>query len=148
MMELLNNIKDYYNIIITIVSIVIALVAVAYKIKSNFIAKISKFINDAQDLELTGPEKMEYVISWIKDIIPRLFKVIFNDKTLNQIAQNIYNDMKEYAKKRNEELEERKNQSNNTENPAKENKSNVRIMSMKELLDQKENKNKDTKEQE
>lgn len=148
MMELLNNIKDYYNIIITIVSIVIALVAVAYKIKSNFIAQISKFINDAQDLELTGPEKMEYVISWIKDIIPRLFKVIFNDKTLNQIAQNIYNDMKEYAKKRNEELEERKNQSNNTENPAKENKSNIRIMSMKELLDQKENKNKDTKEQE
>ena len=148
MMELFNNIKDYYNIIITIVSIIIALVAVAYKVKSNFIAQISKFIADAQDLELTGPEKMEYVISWIKDIIPRLFKVIFNDKTLNQIAQNIYDDMKEYARKRNEELEERKNQSNNTENLTKENKSNVRIMSMKELLDQKENKNKDTKEQE
>ncbi len=148
MMELLNNIKDYYNIIITIISIIIALIAVAYKIKSNFIAQISKFISDAQDLELTGPEKMEYVISWIKDIIPRLFKVIFNDKTLNQIAQNIYDDMKEYARKRNEELEERKNQSTNSENLIKENKSNVRIMSMKELLDQKENKNKDTKEQE
>lgn len=148
MMELLNNIKDYYNIIITIVSIIIALIAVAYKIKSNFVAQISKFIADAQDLELTGPEKMEYVISWIKDIIPRLFKVIFNDKTLNQIAQNIYDDMKEYARKRNEELEERKNQSNNIDNLTKENKSNVRIMSMKELLDQKENKNKDTKEQE
>lgn len=145
--NIFTNIKDYYNIIITIISIIIAVIALIYRVKSNFISKITKFINDAQDQDdLTGPEKMDLVVSWIKDIIPRIFSVVFNDKTLNQIAQNIYDDMKQYAKKRNIEIvkkqAEKVAQSINTDNS-------VKVMPMKEFLNRKlfndndTNKNKD-----
>ena len=36
------------------------------------------------------------VISWIKDLIPRIFTVVFNDTVIRAIAQNIYDDMKKY----------------------------------------------------
>ena len=92
----LQQLQNYWSTIITIISIIIAVISFIYKIKSNFTKMISKFIKDAENTELSNPEKMDLVISWIKDIIPRLFRVIFNDKVLRQIAENIYQDMKAY----------------------------------------------------
>lgn len=39
---------------------------------------------------------MDMVISWIKDLIPRIFTVVFNDTVVRAIAQSIYDDMKKY----------------------------------------------------
>lgn len=39
---------------------------------------------------------MDMVISWIKDVIPRIFSVIFNDTVIRAISQSIYDDMKKY----------------------------------------------------
>ena len=36
------------------------------------------------------------VVSWIKDSIPRMFKILFSDKVLAMMAENIYQDMKKY----------------------------------------------------
>lgn len=92
----MQNIMQYINIILTIISIAIALLAVYTKVKSNIIEAIIKFIKEAETKELSGAEKMQLVISWIKDVTPRLFQLIFTDAILKEIAQNIYNDMKEY----------------------------------------------------
>lgn len=100
----MNNIMDFFNIIreywgtfMTVFSIIIAIISVLYRIKSKFTTLISSFIKDAErDTSLSNPEKMDMVISWIKDLIPRLFRVVFNDKVLRTIAENIYQDMKAY----------------------------------------------------
>lgn len=95
--EILLNMKEYLNIILIIFSLIISIISIIFKIKSNFTALITQFIKDAEEKsELTGPEKMDLVIDWLKDLIPRLFKVVFNDTVLRQIADNIYNDMKAY----------------------------------------------------
>ena len=49
-----------------------------------------------EDTSLSNEEKMDMVVKWIKQLIPKLFIVAFNDKTLQQIAQNIFDDMKQY----------------------------------------------------
>lgn len=94
---IISNIGEYINIILILFSIIVSIISIIFKIKSNFSSVITQFIKDAEEKsDLTGPEKMDLVISWIKNIIPRIFKVVFSDKVLRQIADNIYNDMKAY----------------------------------------------------
>ena len=94
---LVSNIGEYINIILILFSIIVSIISIIFKIKSNFSSVITQFIKDAEEKsDLTGPEKMDLVISWLKNIIPRIFKVVFSDKVLRQIADNIYNDMKAY----------------------------------------------------
>lgn len=100
-MEIVNQIitilSNYGNIILIVFSVIVSLIAVYNKIKSNFVKCISGFIKDAEkDTSLTNPEKMEMVILWIKQVIPKLFHILFNDKVLEEMAQNIYEDMKKY----------------------------------------------------
>lgn len=91
-------IKETTGTICTILSIILFIMSKYYDIKSNISANISTFIKDAQDYDnLTGPQKMDMVISWIKSFIPRAFSVLFNEKTLRQMAQNIYDDMRSYS---------------------------------------------------
>ncbi len=88
--------------VISIVLIVLSLIAVIksiqHSIKANLIEQVVKFIKNAEaESLLTGPEKMNLVIDWMKDIIPRIFKVVFAENVLRIIAQNVFNDMKKYA---------------------------------------------------
>lgn len=100
-MEILNQIvtvlSNYGNMVLIVFSVIVSLIAVYNKIKSNFVKCISGFIKDAEkDTSLTNPEKMEMVVLWIKQVIPKLFHILFNDKVLEDMAQNIYEDMKKY----------------------------------------------------
>lgn len=91
-------IQTFASIILLIISLLIGLKAIYQSIKANLIQQVVKFIVTAEgEALLTGPEKMNLVISWMKDIIPRLFKVVFDEKVLRMIAQNIFSDMKKYA---------------------------------------------------
>lgn len=91
-------IQTFASIVLLIISLLIGLKAIYQSIKANLIQQVVKFIVTAEgETLLTGPEKMNLVISWMKDIIPRLFKVVFDEKVLRMIAQNIFSDMKKYA---------------------------------------------------
>ena len=91
-------IQTFASIVLLIISLLIGLKAIYQSIKVNLIQQVVKFIVTAEgEALLTGPEKMNLVISWMKDIIPRLFKVVFDEKVLRMIAQNIFSDMKKYA---------------------------------------------------
>lgn len=92
--------KSIGSIILLIISIIAVFKSIKQAVKANLIEQAVKFIEQAEgNAELTGPEKMDLVISWMKDIIPRLFKVVFTDDVLKDIAQNVFDDMKKYAKK-------------------------------------------------
>jgi len=97
LIEIFGQIENSWGTIMTIFTIIIVVISLYYKIKSNFTSVISGFIKEAEeDTSLSNPEKMNMVISWIKNLIPRIFQVVFNDKVLRQIAENIYQDMKAY----------------------------------------------------
>lgn len=89
------TIKDLILLLITAVAI---LKAIQYSIKANLTGQVAKYIKDAEGhSDLSGEEKMKLVIGWMRDFIPRAFNVVFTDEVLQQIAQNIFNDMKKYA---------------------------------------------------
>lgn len=89
------TIKDAILLLITAIAI---LKAIQYSIKANLTGQVAKYIKDAEGhSDLSGEEKMKLVIGWMRDFIPRAFNVVFTDEVLQQIAQNIFNDMKKYA---------------------------------------------------
>ena len=95
--QIIGVISDYINVISIIVGGGITLIALFYKIRNNIIQYATQFIAlIEEDNNLTGPEKMDMVISWIKDLIPRIFTVVLNDTVIRAIAQSIYDDMKKY----------------------------------------------------
>lgn len=95
--EIYSNLEGIIDLVLLVFSVIMTLKAMYNKIKSKFNEKITKFINDAEVLEhLSNPEKMQQVVLWIKDLIPRLFIVVFNDATLEQMAENVYQDMKKF----------------------------------------------------
>jgi len=97
--EFIDNVFEVANNMWIIICISLAIFATYYSIKSEIASNLSTFIKDAAyNTNLTGPQKMDLVLSWVKNIIPRLFKVLFSDKVLRQMAQNIYDDMKAYKK--------------------------------------------------
>lgn len=92
-----SNINEYISILLFIISVITSLIALYNKIKANFTGAITEFIKIAEeDTNLKPLEKMDMVVCWVKQLIPNIFKVVFNDKTLRQISQNIYDNMKEY----------------------------------------------------
>ena len=92
-----STIKD---LILFAIAAVAILKTIQYKVKSNLIEQVAKYIKDAEGhAELSGKEKMNLVVGWMRDFIPRAFNVVFTDEILEQIAQNIFNDMKKYANK-------------------------------------------------
>lgn len=98
---LYSNLESVLNTVLVLFSVYMTIKAAYNKIKSNFKSKITGFINDAEEMKnLSNSEKMEQVVLWIKDLIPRIFKVAFNDATLEQIAENVYQDMKKFMNSR------------------------------------------------
>lgn len=68
--------------------------------RAQLLNKIPELITDVEDRKLNGKEKMALVVEYCGLLIPRLFKVVFNDKVIEQMAQNIYDDMKLYYMKK------------------------------------------------
>lgn len=95
--QIIGVISDYINLISIIVGGGFTVIALFYKIRNNIIQYATQFIAlIEEDNNLTGSEKMDMVISWIKDLIPHIFTVVFNDTVIRAIAQSIYDDMKKY----------------------------------------------------
>ena len=65
------------------------------------------------ELDIPGPEKMKKVIALIVADLPKLMKAIFSESRIKQMAQLIYDEMKNFAKeeikKANKDTSEDKN---------------------------------------
>lgn len=83
--------------------IVVVLCAITYgfmlyfKVRGNVLSVVSELIALAEQSGLTGPEKMDQVVSALYAKIPAFMKKIFTEKWLRGIAQTIFNWMRKYA---------------------------------------------------
>lgn len=95
--QIISIISDYINVLSIFIGAIVAIIALFYKVRNNIVEYATLFIASIEKEDsLTGPEKMDMVISWIKDLIPRIFSVVFNETVVRAIAQSIYDDMKKY----------------------------------------------------
>lgn len=79
----------------------LGLKSIGYKIVTKILTSATKWIQELEkDQSLSGPEKMELVISYIKDFIPRFLHVVFSEKVVEAMAESVFEDMQKYSENR------------------------------------------------
>ena len=102
-----------YIIIIVIFGVEIILNTIVNKTEISIRDQLPALIAKMVELDIPGPEKMKKVISIIVADLPKLMKSIFSESRIKQMAQLIYDEMKNFAKeeikKANKDTSEDKN---------------------------------------
>lgn len=104
MVEIINTLKELKDLLIPVLGIlcaVLGLKSIGYKIVTQIMISATKWIQELEkESSLSGPEKMELVISYVKNLVPRFFKVTFSDKVISSMAESIFEDMQKYSDNR------------------------------------------------
>lgn len=87
------------NIVLAIASIVFAGLSYYFQLKNKLNELASAEISNAEDLEKLGAEKMAYVVTQLKAIVPKAVRFIFTDKVIEKIVQAAFDKIEEYAQK-------------------------------------------------
>ena len=87
-----------YIIIIVIFGVEIILNTIVNKTEISIRDQLPALIAKMVELDIPGPEKMKKVISIIVADLPKLMKSIFSESRIKQMAQLIYDEMKNFAK--------------------------------------------------
>lgn len=92
------------DIILTIVILILGAYG-AYKSTGKTIQeKLSYLISKAAELDIIGAEKMKSVVAALYSYVPVVFRPYLTKEKLQQTAQKVYDDMKEFAKIESEEI--------------------------------------------
>ena len=87
------------NIVLIVLCAALYGLRLYFKTKGSVFEAASQFIADIENSGLVGPEKMAYVVSQLFALIPIPLKSIFTESLLQEIAQEVFDTMKEYALK-------------------------------------------------
>ena len=87
-----------YIIIIVIFGVEIILNTIVNKTEISIKDQLPELISKMVELDIPGPEKMKKVIALIMADLPKLMKAIFSESRIKQMAQLIYDEMKNFAK--------------------------------------------------
>lgn len=102
-----------YIVIIIIFGVEIVLNAIINKTEISIKDRLPALISKMVEFDIPGPEKMKKVIALIIADLPKLMKAIFSENRIKQMAQLIYDEMKNFAKeeikKANEDTSEDRN---------------------------------------
>lgn len=69
------------------------------KVKSAIEREAIGAINNAENTEKMGEEKMKQAIEQVNKVVPPFLKPIFNDELLEMVIQIAFEEMKEFAEK-------------------------------------------------
>ena len=101
MNEILEQYQNIIAIALAILSLLFGARTVLSKILNKIITSSIRWIKELEtEYTLTGPEKMELLVSYVKDLIPRILHVIFSDKVIESIAESVFEDMQKYSENR------------------------------------------------
>lgn len=93
------NVSEIINIVLVVVTIIATLVGYYFKIKEKVSKEINNLINDAEDGESVGAEKMKSVVDNLYSLVPVPYRGILNKDVLEKMVQLAFDKIEEYAKK-------------------------------------------------
>lgn len=94
---------EVIDIILTVLVLAMGMYSAYRSTDKTINSKVSYLITEAAKLDLTGSQKMSEVVNELYGYVPAVFKKFFTKEKLEQIAQSVYNTMKEFAKTENAE---------------------------------------------
>lgn len=93
------NVNEILNIVLIVLTIISTLVGYYYQIKNKISKEINNFINDAEDGESLGVDKMNTVVDNLYKLVPVAYRGILNKSVLEKMVQLAFDKIEEYAKK-------------------------------------------------
>ena len=101
------------EIIKYVIILVLGAVIVYLKKYTNVIQKVNEVIVEAENVyseyENAGAKKMQFCISKLNEIIPKVLKPILTDEILEILIQSIFNEVSKYAEIQKQKLAEQIN---------------------------------------
>ena len=91
------NFIEIVNIVIIVLCSAVFGVMMYFRTKGSATASAAEFIALIETSGLIGKDKMAFVVSKLCEMIPFPFRSIFTPERLEQIAQEVFDNMKKYA---------------------------------------------------
>lgn len=88
---------EILEILVPILCAVFVGLSCYFRVKGNLTVAVAELIATAEASGLTGPEKMDQVVSGLYAMVPAALKKVLNERQLKEIAQFIFDWMRKYA---------------------------------------------------
>ena len=95
------DINQILNIALIILTILSTLIGYYFKIKEKVLKEINGLINNAEDGESIGKDKMNQVVNDLYSLVPIAYKGIFNKEFIRKLVQKAFDKIEEDANKQN-----------------------------------------------
>ena len=93
------SINEIINIALIVLTIISTLIGYYFKIKEKIQKEINGLINNAEDGETIGADKMQSVVDNLYKLVPIAYRGILNKNVLEKMVQMAFDKIEEYAKK-------------------------------------------------
>lgn len=93
------SLNEIINIALIVLTIISTLIGYYFKIKDRILKEINGMINDAEDGESIGVDKMSQVVDNLYKLVPIAYRGILNKNVLEKMVQMAFDKIEEYAKK-------------------------------------------------
>lgn len=91
--------ETYINVALSILAVVVTFFSYYLAVKNKIEEAAKDAINAAEDLELIGQEKMQIAVEQVYNVIPSMMKPVFPKSFIEQIIQEVFDKMVEFAEK-------------------------------------------------
>lgn len=96
------------NIVLVVLCASVYGVQLYFKTRGSVFESATQLISQIESSGLLGADKMAYVVSQLFAMIPVPLKTIFTEKRLQQLAQEVFENMKQYALERTKAIDKKK----------------------------------------
>lgn len=93
------SVGEIVSIVLAVLVVVFGFVSYYFYIRNKIQQAIASGIDNAEELEQIGEEKMAVVISALKQIIPAIVRPFISDSLLESLVQSVFDSMKAFAEK-------------------------------------------------
>lgn len=91
------NVSEIITLVCVVLSAALYGVMMYFRVKGNATSAATELIALIEQSGLLGKEKMAYVVEELFRMIPAPFKSVFTEDRLETLAQEIFDNMKDYA---------------------------------------------------
>lgn len=93
------SLNEILNIVLIVLTIISTLIGYYFKVKEKISKEINGLINNAEDGESIGADKMQSVVDNLYKLVPIAYRGILNKNVLEKMVQKAFDKIEEYAKK-------------------------------------------------
>lgn len=91
------------NIVLAVLSVAFAFLSYYFQVRKKIVEQAEQEISNAQDVTKDNAERMAYVVNQLYSIVPVPLRVILTKDKIEILAQEVFDRIKEYAKKHEKE---------------------------------------------